>query len=139
MVFLSSIHPKRTPIQKAIRIGIGVLGVAAIVYILSLVPYDILREERHRMYGEARTTGIITGVRTDDVAIAGSRFVAEYKFIDGDGYARQALAPLPRELWDKLQPGSKVQVLFVRPLPHLVRMVGEIEPPFQIWLRSVLR
>lgn len=138
MVFITSSHPKRTPAQKAARVVIGAMAVMLIVYLLSLVPYDILREERHRLYGESRTTGVVTVVRSDGDPSDGSRFVAEYKYIDEDGYARQAVAPLPQAVWEKLQPGSRIVVMFVRARPHVVRVQGEIEPRFQVWLRGVL-
>ncbi len=139
MVFITSVYPKRTRAQKMIRLCGGTVVVALILYLFSLVPYDILREERHRMYGEVRTTGIVTEVRTDGDPADGSRFVMGYKYIDEDGFARQADALLPRDVWEKMQPGSLVHVFFVRARPHLARIEGEIEPGFQVWLRGMLR
>lgn len=120
------------------RIAIGCLAVSLIVYLLASIPYDILREERYRLYGESRTTGVVTAVQTVPDTDGSSRYVIAYKFADGEGFVRQDEAPVPRTLWEKFQPGSRVMVLFVRSRPHMARIEGEIEPGFQVWLRKIL-
>lgn len=138
MVFLSSAHRKRTPLQRIVRFGLGIAAVSLIIYVLSILPYDILREERFRIYGESRTTGVVTGVKSVIDPSSSQCFRVEYKFIDDDGYARQGTADMPESKWKLIRPGSRIVVLYVRSRPELVRVEGEIEPPFQVWLRKVL-
>jgi hypothetical protein len=138
MVILSGTRPKRTPTQRIIRFLIGVTAIACIIFSLSLVPYDILRAERFRLFGETMTTGIVTSVSTKAGTEDGSRFFIEYKYVDSDGLARHASARLPQQDWQRLRPGTRIEVLFARQRPGLSRVRHEIEPPFQQWLRRML-
>ena len=95
MVYLSGSRPKRSPGVRVARIIIGILAVAAIVYGLSSLPYDVLRMERHRLFGEMRTIGRVTALRTDVVPQEGLRHFIDYKYIDGDGLARQGTGQGP--------------------------------------------
>jgi len=117
----------------------GVGAIALIILILSQLPYDILREERFRLYGETRTTGIVMQVRTDTSATNNETFLIDYKYLDQDGIVRYATAPLPKEIWVRFKPGNRLDVLYVRSHPDLSRVGGEIEPQFQLWLRQVLQ
>jgi len=140
MVFISGTHTKRSPRQKLLRLVMGAIIIATIIWGLYMVPYDILREERFRLFGEERTTGLVLSVHTDDTAQdLGSRFVIEYKYVDMDGFVRTTTAPLPHKLWQKYRPGSSIKVIYPRTQPRLARVPNEIEPPFQIWLRRWLQ
>jgi len=138
MVILSGNKPKRTRAHQAVRYAIGVLSCALIVFFLWQIPYDILREERFRIYGETATTGIVLEVGAD-ASVDGYPFTIKYKFVDTDGYAREAVAPLPRELWEQYRPGSPIEVFYITSRAEISRVKGEIEPAFQIWLREKLQ
>lgn len=138
MVFLKGKQPHRTPAQKAVRYAIGAISCALIVFILWQIPYNILREERFRIYGETSTTGIILEVGAD-ASGNGYPFMIRYKYVDADGLAREASAPLPRELWEQYRPGSPIEVIYITSRAEIARVPGEIEPRFQLWLRSVLQ
>ena len=116
----------------------GFAVTALIIFAISQIPYDILREERFRIFGETRTTGIVLEVRTDTLEDAEKRFAILYKYVDNDGFAHQAIAPLQREIWERYRPGSRIEVVYAQSRPGLVRVHGEIEPKFQIWLRNLL-
>lgn len=136
MVYLSSQHPKRSLAQQLGRIVLGAMVCTLIVFILWQIPYDILREERQRMYGETLTTGQVLEVGAD--ASTGYPFMIIYQYVDSDGIVREAAASLPREAWERYRPGSLIEVLYIRSRPDIVRVTGEIEPHFQLWLRRVL-
>jgi len=137
MVYFPKNH-SRTPAQKLVRKLIGVAAVALIIFAFWNMPYDILREERFRLYGETRTTGLVTEVRTEASQGDSRTYFIDYKYIDRDGFAREAEASLPKSVWDKFHPGTRLDVLYVTGRPALSRVHGEIEPKFQIWLRSLL-
>lgn len=139
MVFMSTHTSRRSPLYKAMRFMLGVVAVAAIVWGLSCVPYDILREERFRLMGETQTSGVVLAMYTNNTASSpDTRFVIKYKFVDPDGYARTILAPLPQNIWELCTPGSQVNVFYPSSKPEFARIPGEVEPAFQAWLRSVL-
>lgn len=138
MVFLTGRNTERSPREKWLRRVIGLLAVTAIAFALYQIPYDILREERLRLYGETHTMGLVTEVRSNAIDPADSRFVIRYKYVDRDGFAREADAPVPKEVWQQLSPGDRVEVLYVNSRPQLSRIPDEIEPAFQTTLRSLL-
>lgn len=138
MVYFSP-QKHRTRNQKVMRFLIGAAAVALIVIVLAQVPYGILREERFRLYGETRTTGVVMQIRTSSEAPDDQKFLIDYKYLDQDGHVRYATAALPQELWMRFKPGHRLDVLYVRSHPDLSRVGGEIEPRFQVWLRSVLQ
>lgn len=138
MDHLSSISRKRSPLHKAVRFVTGIIAVAFIGWILYCVPYDILREERFRLLGEKRTTGVVLAVHTGDATSSKARFMVDYKFVDPDGYARTAVAPLPEDIWKMYRPGNRVEVFYPSSKPEMSRIPHEIEPAFQVWLRSML-
>lgn len=124
--------------SKSLRILAGCAAIGLIVWLLSLVPYDILREERFRLFGEKHTSGVVLALETNDSAAPENRFVIRYKFVDQDGYARTATAPLPEDIWSLYRPGNRIDVFYPSAKPELSRVPDEVEPPFQVWLRSVL-
>jgi hypothetical protein len=138
MVIISAPRVKRTPAQRLARVLLGAAAVWLIIYGLSLIPYDILRAERLRIYGESSTAGIVTAVRAEAATADGPRFFADYKYVDADGLARQGSARLPRAAWQRLRPGNRIEVIYTRQNPSLSRIRHEIEPPFQLWLRRML-
>ena len=129
------------PRSRLHRIGRVLLGGAAVILIvlaLSRIPYDVLRQERLRLYGEIRTSGQVLALRQ---ALDGSRVVhlVEYQYVDQDGLVRPGLARLPVALWARLRPADPIEVLYARSQPGLSRVPGEVETPFQAWLRRTLR
>ncbi|CCH48635.1 DUF3592 domain-containing protein [Pseudodesulfovibrio piezophilus] len=131
--------PHRTPLERFGRKLFGLAAITLIIVALWNIPYNILREERFRLFGESMTTGVVTEIRSEQ-ATSGERLnFIEYKYVDNDGLARWGSARLPEATWKRFRPGSLLQVLYAKSRPDLARIQGEMEPPFQIWLRNLLR
>lgn len=123
-----------------IRRVFGVMVIVAIIWGFYSIPYNILREERVRLYGEIRTSGLVLSARTGDSKAAREPiFIIEYKYVDPDGFAHTTEARLPRNAWGMYRPGSSVEVIYAKAKPTLSRVPHEIEPPFQVWLRDRLQ
>ena len=136
---MSGTHTKRTPRQNFLRRSLGAITIIAIIWAFYSIPYDILREERFRVFGEERTTGLVLAVEADKTAPnPNDRFYIKYKYVDPDGFAHTTIAPLPHDIWQKFYPGSRVVVFYARSRTRLARIPGEIQPPFQIWLHNLL-
>ncbi|WP_319582093.1 hypothetical protein [uncultured Pseudodesulfovibrio sp.] len=139
MVYLSGSTPRRTPLQRMARVLLGLVAVSFIVWALVSIPYDILRAERSRLFGEEITTGLVLKLRTDeDPDHPHARVVIEYTYVDPDGYARRAEARLPDSLWRSYRPGRVIKVLLVKGRPDISRIPDEVEPAFQVWLRNLM-
>lgn len=139
MVYMSGTNAKRSSTNRKLRLVLGTVIVAFLVWAFASLPYDLLREERARLYGEEATAGVVLSVRSDvspDYPEAG--VVVEYKFVDPDGFARTASARMPDSEWTKYRPGKTIKVVFVRNRPDIVRLPGEVEPAFQLWLRDLM-
>lgn len=138
MVYLSD-TPRRTPAQRLLRVILGIAAVALIAWGLGSLPYDILRAERSRLFGEEVTSGLVLKVRTDaDAGHPDASLVIEYKYVDPDGYARRAEARMPNSEWSRCRPGAVITVLLVRGRPDMARVPNEVEPAFQVWLRELM-
>ncbi|XXJ19015.1 hypothetical protein ACR42D_05555 [Desulfovibrio caledoniensis] len=139
MVYLSGSNPRRTPLRRLARALAGLAAVSLIVWGLASIPYDILRAERSRLFGEEITSGLVLKLRTDeDPEHPHARVVIEYTYVDPDGYARRAEARLPDSLWRQYRPGKVVKVLLVKGRPDISRIPDEVEPAFQVWLRNLM-
>lgn len=139
MVYLSGATPKRTQTQRLIRILFGAAAVSLIIWGLAAIPYDVLRAERARLYGEEPSSGLVLRLRTNESADhPHARVVIDYTYVDRDGLARRAQARLPDNLWRRYRPGTVIPVLLVRGRPDLVRIRDEVEPAFQVWLRNLM-
>lgn len=139
MVYLSSNPHKRTPRQRLFRFALGIVAVALIIWGLASLPYDILREERTRLFGEEVTTGLVMKVLTDESGeYPGAKLLVEYKYVDPDGFAHRAEARIPDALWQQYRPGAVVTVLLAHGMPEVSRLPDEIEPAFQVWLRDLM-
>jgi len=126
-------------LQKLLRIVVAVVALAGVFFALYSVPYGVLREERVRMFGERRTSGLVLETFTDTGADDPSdRYGIEYKYVDPDGYAHTSFAKLPLDAWRHYRPGSPIPVFYAASRPELSRVAGEIEPEFQLWLREKL-
>lgn len=135
---MSGNTPKRTPLHQTMRYLFGIAMIALIIYGLSLIPYEILREERFRLFGEASAVGVVTEVMIRETAEQEKRFVVTYSYVDQDGLPREASAPLPEKVWKSFHKGSRVRVTYALSHPGLSRIKDEIEPPFQLWLRNAI-
>jgi hypothetical protein len=138
MVYLSD-PPRRTPAQRMLRYLLGIGAVALIVWGLASLPYEILRAERSRLFGEEITSGLVLKVRTDENPDhPDASLVIEYKYVDPDGYARRAEARMPDSEWSRCRPGAVITVLLVRGRPDMARVPNEVEPAVQVWLRDLM-
>lgn len=139
MIVMSGTHAKRTAARRPMRLVAGTIIVACLVWAFVSLPYDVLREERARLYGEEATTGVVLAVRSDaDPGFPNAGLIVEYKYIDPDGFARTASARMENSNWPRFRPGHPVKVIYVRNRPNIVRLPGEVEPPFQLWLRALM-
>jgi len=139
MVYLSGSTPHRSSLRRLTRILIGIAAVSLIVWGLASIPYDILRAERSRLFGEEVTSGLVLKLRTDEAPDhPHARVVIEYTYVDPDGFARRAEARLPDSQWRQYRPGKVIKILLVRGRPDISRIPGEVEPAFQVWLRNLM-
>ena len=136
---MSGTHAKRTAAYRRLRIVLGTVVVSCLVWAFASLPYDVLREERARLYGEEATMGVVLKARSDtSPEHPDAGLVIEYKYVDPDGFARTAWARMPDSEWSKYRPGRPVKVVYVRNRPDIVRLPGEVEPAFQVWLRDLM-
>jgi len=130
--------PRRPFFARLSRLVFGCLAIGLVVWLLAQVPYEVLREERLRLFGEVRTTGMVEALRSESVPGEGMRFFVAYKYVDQDGLLQRSESRIEPGVWRRFSPGDKLHVLYVRTRPDLSRVGGQIDQPFQMWLRGVL-
>jgi hypothetical protein len=119
-----------------LRDVLAVAGTILVLWLLSRIPYGLLREERVRAFGEARTTAwVLERIprRSGDPA-----WRLRVRYRGPDGRARETIVPVSQDFWSASVPGSGVEGFVARADPSLCRLSGQIEEPFRVWLRSVL-
>ena len=118
----------------------AVIAALALLGLLTQVPYTALREERLRAFGETRTEGEVLELAARPSAGTDSAPVClvEYRFIDGFGRSLVRVAPVRREVWDRLRPGDSITVWYATGLPPVSRVEGQLEPAWRARLRRWL-
>ncbi|MEF2231247.1 MAG: DUF3592 domain-containing protein [Pseudodesulfovibrio sp.] len=130
--------PRRPFFARLSRLVFGCLAIGVVVWLLAQMPYGVLREERLRLFGEVRTTGVVEALRSESAPGEGMRFFVAYKYVDQDGLLQRSESRIEPEVWRRFSPGAKLHVLYARARPELARVGGQIDPPFQMWLRRML-
>lgn len=122
---------------RLLRYAVGLAFIAGFVWLLSLVPYDIFREEKARAMGERMVYATVFNKKTvpDE---NGPLLVISYRYFDSDGIERIGVANMPEGLWKRIRKGSKVPVFYARSKPELSRVKYMVEPKFQKTLRGWL-
>lgn len=131
-------HDMRPASVRIFRAAVGLAVTIAAIWLISLVPYEMLREERARAFGEIRTTGQVVSkkIQEDD---GEPLYLIKYKYFDLDGLRRTGMANMPQRWWKQFRRGSAVTVYFARSRPTLSRIRHMVEPKSQVWLRNWLR
>lgn len=120
-------------------LSIGLVGLT--LYLLYTVPYQMLRQERVRAFGEVETTGVAIVLEKGNTTTKYETpwYTVTYKYVDGSGYTRTAKSVIKGNAWHRLQPGSKFKLWYAKQKPDLVRVEHQIESDMQIWIRKWLR
>ena len=126
------------PLRTALVRTAWVLAAAGLLWALYSVPYDILRTERLRAYGEVETRGVVQGKSESRDANGRTLLLVEYVYEDGSGLLRKAEAPFDPDRYAVFQPGDPLTVFYARADPTIVRAEGQIEPWLQERLRTFL-
>ena len=126
--------------SKARRWVVGLIVIGLFLWALTQIPYGIIRQERFRIFGETRTTGVVLAkkILPEGMPRARTRWLVAYKYRDKDGFVRSGTAFFHEAQWQKLERGSMIVVWYPDTQPSLARTEGEVEPPFQKWLREAL-
>jgi hypothetical protein len=127
-------RPERGPVVRWLAAGFCALVLLA----LTRVPYETLREERIRAFGEEPALGVVTARRTVP-AQEGERHELTYRYRGPDGVARLRSAPFPADVWHASAPGTTLEVYFASGEPNLSRARFEVEDGFRVWLREAVR
>ena len=128
----------RRPLRSFLAKALLILATAGVIWGLASLPYDILRVERIRAFGEQETRGVVLSVAGAEDQDGRPVVLVEYEYRDGDGVFRQARALFSPEHSPIPKPGDDVSVFYARGNPNIVRLEGQIEPWLQEHLRKFL-
>ena len=127
-----------SPSAKRLRTALALILTGAVLWLLSQVPYQILREERIRAFGETEVRAVVTGVAVDDSG-TGRTWLATYRYIGPEGMTRERRAAFPPEVWERLAPGRVITVYYANGEPNISRAQLEAESAFRVGLRRLAR
>ena len=120
-------------VRRLLLRAAALAATAGILVLLCNLPYGVLRAERVRAYGEIQTRGLVESyARTDE------GWLVLYHYRDQHGLDRSAEAPVSKNFHDTVRPGDLLPVYYAKADPRLSRIQGQLETPFQAWLRNFL-
>lgn len=107
---------------------------AAFLFFLSLffIPYDEIRTERIRAFGEKTAVGIVIdkNIRKEQISPSveeKASYMIKYRFIDPSGLPRERSASVDTNFWRKVTRGESVIVHFAKAEPGISRIENEEE------------
>lgn len=107
---------------------------AALLFFLSFffIPYDEIRTERIRAFGEKAAVGIVIdkNIRKGQISpsVEGKKnYMIKYRFIDPSGLPRERSANVDTNFWRKVTKGESVIVHFAKAEPGISRIEHEEE------------
>ncbi|SDK87273.1 hypothetical protein SAMN05660337_1524 [Maridesulfovibrio ferrireducens] len=89
---------------------------------LFLIPYQEIRIERIRAFGENKAVGIV--IEKIDRKV---EQLIRYRFIDPLGQAQERVASISDKNWEKLSPGDNIVVYYAKAAPRISRVKNEKE------------
>lgn len=108
--------------------------IIALIVLISLffIPYEEIRIERIRAFGESMAVGTVVGkkIMNIDTMRIGDKIgnhVLTYRFIDPSGLARERSACVEIAFWNRVVPGDSVVVHFAKAEPGISRLQHELE------------
>ncbi|WP_320169102.1 hypothetical protein [Maridesulfovibrio sp.] len=108
------------------------LAACAVLLALFLVPYDDIRTERIRAFGEKSAVGTVIGKQrhAENSGSPGSSitdYLIRYRFVDPSGLPRNREARVDEDFWKEIVPGDSVVVHFAKAAPRVSRVEHEVE------------
>lgn len=119
--------------KKIIQIVLTALFLTA----LWNIPYNEIRTERIRSFGEKKAIGMITARE-----VTGKKHInywLTYSFVDPLGICRKRSVAVSKKCWEKHLGGDSIKVIYPVAQPGLSRIKGEIESPFVIFMAEFSR
>lgn len=101
---------------------------------LTLVPYQTIREERIRAFGEEPARAVIIAAEKRE-----GRFLLTYRYRGPEGAPRARQAEFAPDFWTAHPEGSIIEIYFAKGEPNLSRARFEREDTFRVWLRRAVR
>ncbi|MGE4554426.1 MAG: DUF3592 domain-containing protein [Desulfovibrionaceae bacterium] len=129
--------PARKPSSRLKKV-LWYSAAAGLLVLLTLIPYDVVRQERLRAFGEIETRGRVEeryqAVDQDGRTLC----MLAYAWKDREGRVHLRDAAFGRDWWAALRVGDPITVHYARAQPDLARAQGELEGAFARRLREFL-
>lgn len=118
--------------------SLAILLAATFLWMLTQIPYDIIRQERIRAFGETAAPAQVVGkdlLRENGEA----RHLVSYRYHGPEGQQRRRTALFPAKAWNAMRIGQAITIYYATGEPNLSRASGEQEESFRVWLRRFAR
>ncbi len=124
--------------QRRMRRSLAVVLTATFLWLLTQIPYDIIRQERIRAFGEEPTQALVVS-KSASLGLEGELHQIIYRYVGPEGLNRQREAIFDAHFWQSVRPGNSITIYYALGEPNLSRAHLEIEDPFRVWLRNAVR
>ncbi len=124
--------------RKRMKRSLAILLSATFLWLLTQIPYDIIRQERIRAFGEEPAQALVVS-KSASLEPEGNKHQIIYRYIGPEGLSRQRKAEFDAPFWQSVRPGDSITVYYARGEPNLSRAHFEVEDSFRVWLRQTVR
>lgn len=104
----------------------------AFLVLLWSIPYQDIRVERVRAFGEAKAVGTVTNKSFS--AVNSKVYYLTYSFVGPQGFSRTRTAEVTEKLWKSYHNGDYIEVIYAKAAPEIARIKGEVEGDFITFL-----
>ncbi len=124
------------PSQQKVRRCFAIVVTFFALFLLSQIPYTMIRKERIRAFGEASASAVVLKKFREHSL---SQYCLTYCYRGSDGLHRTRTAPFTKEAWKHAKVDSFIRIYYATGEPNISRAQGELENHFQVWLRHFAR
>ena len=121
-----------SPTKSGIKSKIAMLAALMVIAGYFFIPYQEIRLERIRAFGEKKVIGIVIEKNSrigehNSEKTKEERQTVRYRFIDPSGLPRERTAAVQSTYWMGISQGDSVVVYYAKAAPEVSRIEHEIE------------
>jgi hypothetical protein len=128
------------PKRRGGRLLAGLAAAALVIFLLSMIPYQTMREERMFALGSQETFAKVVDVAAEQSKISGQpcRMVS-YRFVDRSGVSRNGASCLPPQEADIMAVGAVLPIIYATGNPDYSEAASAVQSPVKRWIREWAR
>jgi len=123
-----------------VRTLIGLAAAALVIFLLSILPYQTMREERMFALSSQETFAKVVDVAAGQSSISGQPCrMVRYRFVDQSGVSRYGTSCLRPQEAEIMAPGAELPIIYATGNPNYSEASSSVQDPVKRWIRKWAR